>query len=186
MTTRRPVIAERAHLDPSLQAGAMNTLTDLTTDTLTYVDLTWQAKRIEHRIRFGHPVANLRLDRHRRRIAFAPATRRGSNGGEWHHDTPRLFHPRCVVRGREPGLDDRRETAAALHLESHAKRSARSLQRAAAGAPARHHAGRGDAAGTPGDHSLRRWLFAARRAAPQTHLRPSRADHLSSRRANHC
>jgi uncharacterized protein DUF2840 len=74
MTTHRPVIAERAHLDPSLQAGAMNTLTDLTTDALTYVDLTWQAKRIEHRIRFGHPVANLRLDRHRRRIAFAPGS----------------------------------------------------------------------------------------------------------------
>src|SRR5260221_10012853 len=74
MTTRRPVITERAHLDPSLQAGAMSTLSDLTTDALTYVDLTWQAKRIEHRIRFGHPVAKLRLDRDRRRVAFAPGS----------------------------------------------------------------------------------------------------------------
>ncbi|MFX5656703.1 DUF2840 domain-containing protein, partial [Acinetobacter baumannii] len=33
--------------------------------------MTWQAKRIEHRIRFGHPVATVRLDRHRRRVSFA-------------------------------------------------------------------------------------------------------------------
>ncbi|MBR0962519.1 DUF2840 domain-containing protein [Tardiphaga sp. 538_B7_N1_4] len=41
-------------------------------DPLTHVELTWQAKRIEHRIRFGHPVATARLDRHRRRVSFAP------------------------------------------------------------------------------------------------------------------
>lgn len=56
---------------PSHQAGVMNSHPDLTTDALTHVDLTWQAKRIEHRIRFGHPVANVRLDRHHRRLSFA-------------------------------------------------------------------------------------------------------------------
>jgi hypothetical protein len=39
---------------------------------LTHVELTWLAKRVEQRIRFGRPVASLRLDRHRRRVSFAP------------------------------------------------------------------------------------------------------------------
>jgi hypothetical protein len=39
---------------------------------LTHVELTWMAKRVEQRIRFGRPVASLRLDRHRRRVSFAP------------------------------------------------------------------------------------------------------------------
>jgi Protein of unknown function (DUF2840) len=39
---------------------------------LTHVELTWLAKRVEQRIRFGRPVATLRLDRHRRRVSFAP------------------------------------------------------------------------------------------------------------------
>ena len=41
-------------------------------DRLTHVELTWFAKRVEQRVRFGRPVASLRLDRHRRRVSFAP------------------------------------------------------------------------------------------------------------------
>jgi len=41
-------------------------------DWLTHVELTWLAKRVEQRIRFGRPAASLRLDRHRRRVSFAP------------------------------------------------------------------------------------------------------------------
>ncbi len=41
-------------------------------DRLTHVELTWLAKRVEQRIRFGRPVASLRLDRHRRQVSFAP------------------------------------------------------------------------------------------------------------------
>jgi hypothetical protein len=72
MTTRSPVITKRTH--PSPETVATTTFTDLATDALTHVELTWQAKRIEHRIRFGHPVANSRLDRHRRRVSFAPGS----------------------------------------------------------------------------------------------------------------
>ncbi len=43
-------------------------------DEFTHVELTWFVKRVEHRIRFGRPVASLRLDRHRRRISLAPNT----------------------------------------------------------------------------------------------------------------
>jgi hypothetical protein len=39
---------------------------------LTLVELTWLAKRVEQRIRFGRPMASLRLDRNRRRVSFAP------------------------------------------------------------------------------------------------------------------
>jgi hypothetical protein len=39
---------------------------------LTHVELTWLAKRVEQRIRFGRPVASLRLDRYRRRVSFTP------------------------------------------------------------------------------------------------------------------
>ena len=41
-------------------------------DRLTHVELTWLAKRVEQRIRFGRPVASLRLDRHRRCVSFGP------------------------------------------------------------------------------------------------------------------
>ena len=41
-------------------------------DRLTHVELTWLAKRVEQRIRFGRPMASLRLDRHRRCVSFAP------------------------------------------------------------------------------------------------------------------
>ena len=41
-------------------------------DRLTHVELTWLSKRVEQRVRFGRPVASLRLDRHRRRVSFAP------------------------------------------------------------------------------------------------------------------
>ena len=41
-------------------------------DRLTHVELTWLAKRVEQRIRFGRPVASLRLDQHRRHVSFAP------------------------------------------------------------------------------------------------------------------
>ena len=42
------------------------------TDRLTHLELTWLAKRVEQRVRFGRPVASLRLDRHRRCVSFAP------------------------------------------------------------------------------------------------------------------
>ncbi|MCR6736069.1 MULTISPECIES: DUF2840 domain-containing protein [unclassified Afipia] len=43
-----------------------------TADMRTDVDLVWRAKRIEHRLRFGHPAAIQHLDRERRRASFAP------------------------------------------------------------------------------------------------------------------
>jgi hypothetical protein len=72
MTMRRPDIIERTYRDTSPEAGAITALTDRATNAFTDVALTWHAKRIEHRIRFGHPVASTRLDRHRRRVSFAP------------------------------------------------------------------------------------------------------------------
>jgi hypothetical protein len=45
---------------------------DSAPDRLTHVELTWLSKRVEQRIRFGRPVATLRLGRHRRRVSFAP------------------------------------------------------------------------------------------------------------------
>jgi hypothetical protein len=59
---------------PAIAVAAPSTRTDLAADALTHVELTWRAKRIEHRIRFGHPVAIVRLDRHRRRVSFAPGS----------------------------------------------------------------------------------------------------------------
>jgi hypothetical protein len=44
------------------------------TALLTHVELTWREKRIEHWIRFGHPTHDHRLDRHRRRVSFAPGS----------------------------------------------------------------------------------------------------------------
>ena len=41
-------------------------------DQLTHVELTWLARRVEQRIRFGRPMASHRLDRHRRCVSFAP------------------------------------------------------------------------------------------------------------------
>jgi hypothetical protein len=80
MIARRSHISEATHhplFDSRRDAVAPRNLRDLATDhpatePLTHVELTWQAKRIEHRIRFGHPVASVRLDRHRRRVSFAP------------------------------------------------------------------------------------------------------------------
>jgi hypothetical protein len=43
-------------------------------DRLTHVELTWLAKRVEQRVRFGRPVASLHLDRHHRRVSFAQNT----------------------------------------------------------------------------------------------------------------
>jgi Protein of unknown function (DUF2840) len=74
MTMRHPFITERTRRNPSPEAGTITTFTNCATDTLTHVELTWRAKRIEHRIRFGHPVASSRLDRHRRCVSFAPGT----------------------------------------------------------------------------------------------------------------
>ncbi len=39
---------------------------------LTHVELTWVEKRIEHWIRFGHPIEKQVLDRHRRLAIFRP------------------------------------------------------------------------------------------------------------------
>jgi hypothetical protein len=58
----------------AIAAAARSTRTDLAADALTHVELTWHAKRIEHRIRFGHPVVSARLDRNRRRVSFAPGS----------------------------------------------------------------------------------------------------------------
>ncbi|MBO1326371.1 DUF2840 domain-containing protein [Acetobacter sp. TBRC 12305] len=41
-------------------------------DALTTVELTWIEKRIEHWIRFGHPVEDRILDRRRRLMSFTP------------------------------------------------------------------------------------------------------------------
>ncbi len=38
--------------------------------TFTRVELTWRRKRIEHRMRFGHPIRRERLDRERRSLWF--------------------------------------------------------------------------------------------------------------------
>lgn len=39
-----------------------------------FVDLTWDEGRIEHRIRFGHPVCDRVRDRHCRSVGFAPGS----------------------------------------------------------------------------------------------------------------
>jgi hypothetical protein len=51
--------------------GSPVPLTDLA-DNLTYVELIWLEKRIEHWIRFGHDVEERILDRRRRVLAFPP------------------------------------------------------------------------------------------------------------------
>lgn len=43
-------------------------------DDLSQVELTWIEKRIEHRIRFGHHVAEQVIDRRRRIVSFAPGS----------------------------------------------------------------------------------------------------------------
>lgn len=55
-----------------MTSGFAHQFADPTPDRLTHVELTWLAKRVEQRVRFGRSVANLRLDRHRRRVSFAP------------------------------------------------------------------------------------------------------------------
>ena len=39
---------------------------------LTHVELTWQEKKVEHWIRFGHSAREQILDRRRRIVSFAP------------------------------------------------------------------------------------------------------------------
>lgn len=41
---------------------------------LTRVELTWKEKKIEHWIRFGHPVERKALDRHHSVVTFAPGS----------------------------------------------------------------------------------------------------------------
>jgi hypothetical protein len=41
---------------------------------LTTVELLWLEKRIENRVRFGHPVSERTLDRSRRVLSFAPGS----------------------------------------------------------------------------------------------------------------
>ena len=53
-------------------SGLFHQFADPAPDRLTHVELTWLAKRVEQRIRFGRPMASLRLDRHRRCVSFAP------------------------------------------------------------------------------------------------------------------
>ena len=52
--------------------GFVGQSTDPIPDRLTHLELTWLAKHVEQRVRFGRPVASLRLDRHRRCVSFAP------------------------------------------------------------------------------------------------------------------
>jgi hypothetical protein len=51
----------------SASAGRSCETTDFTT-----VEILWREKRIENRIRFGHPVQEKIIDRHRRVLSFAP------------------------------------------------------------------------------------------------------------------
>jgi hypothetical protein len=51
----------------SAPAGRSCETTDFTT-----VEILWRDKRIENRIRFGHPVQEKIIDRHRRVLSFAP------------------------------------------------------------------------------------------------------------------
>ncbi len=55
-------------------AAATSASTGVPADILTYVELTWHAKHVEHRIRFGHPVRRERRDRRYSRVAFAPGS----------------------------------------------------------------------------------------------------------------
>jgi hypothetical protein len=43
-------------------------------NAFTTVELLWREKRIENRIRFGHPVAEKIVDRHRRVLSFTPGS----------------------------------------------------------------------------------------------------------------
>jgi hypothetical protein len=43
-------------------------------DDQTTVELLWLERRIENRVRFGHPVAEQILDRHRRILSFVPGS----------------------------------------------------------------------------------------------------------------
>jgi hypothetical protein len=52
--------------------GSTHQFADPVPGGLTLVELTWLPKRVEQRIRFGRPVASLRLDQHRRHVSFAP------------------------------------------------------------------------------------------------------------------
>lgn len=42
--------------------------------SLTFVELTWHKQRIENRLRFGRPVGQQILDRHRRVVSFSPGS----------------------------------------------------------------------------------------------------------------
>ncbi len=53
-------------------SGFARQFADPAPDWLTHVELMWLGKRVEQRVRFGRPVASLRLDRHRRHVSFAP------------------------------------------------------------------------------------------------------------------
>lgn len=41
---------------------------------LTFVELTWHKQRVENRIRFGRPIGQQILDRHRRVVSFTPGS----------------------------------------------------------------------------------------------------------------
>ena len=43
-------------------------------NNLTTVELLWLKKRIENRVRFGHPVSEKFIDHHRRVLSFAPGS----------------------------------------------------------------------------------------------------------------
>jgi hypothetical protein len=53
-------------------SGSAHQFANPAPDGLTHVELTWLARRVEQRIRFGRPMASHRLDRHRRCVSFAP------------------------------------------------------------------------------------------------------------------
>ena len=67
---------------------------------LTLVELTWQSRQIENRIRFGRQAGQQILDRHRRVVSFTRAASFASSAGRpttRHHPLSRR-HRACRLR----------------------------------------------------------------------------------------
>lgn len=57
---------------PNSACACLTAADDPAVDALTHVALTWQAKRTEQWIRFGHPARSIQFDRFHRRVSFSP------------------------------------------------------------------------------------------------------------------
>src|SRR5689334_15759048 len=57
-----------------VRANTSNTDTESQVNDVTTVELLWLEKRIENRIRFGHPVSEKIMETHRRVLSFAPGS----------------------------------------------------------------------------------------------------------------